>query len=138
MNRIPSLLLILGMAWLPLSAAADPFDGSKPLICSLDDSVDCEDDENYCNLGDATNVNLPALIRLDFKKKRVQPLGAASESEGAAIRNVVKEDGRLILQGAQNGRGWSLVITRDVGAATVAIAGGAHGFLIFGNCTPDD
>jgi len=138
MTRIPSLLLILAMAWLPLAAAADPYDGSKPLICSLDDTVDCEDDDNYCNLGDAANVNLPGLIRLDFKKKRVQPLGAGAQAEGAAIRNVVKEDGRLILQGAQNGRGWSLVITRDAGAATVAVAGGAHGFLIFGNCTPDD
>ena len=138
MTRIPSLLLILGLAWLPLSTAvASPFDGSKPLICSLDDSVDCEDDDNYCNLGDADSVNLPALVRLDFKKKRVQPLGP-SESEGAAIGNVVKEDGRLILQGAQNGRGWSLVITGDEGEATVAIAGGGHGFLIFGNCTPDD
>ncbi len=138
MNRIPSLLLILGVAWLPLAATAGPFDGSKTLICSLDDTVDCEDDDNYCNLGDAANVNLPGLVRVNFKKKRIEPLGAASDTEGASIRNVEQENGRLIVQGAQNGRGWSLVITGDKGAATVAVAGGAHGFLVFGSCTPDD
>ena len=137
MIRTTSLLLILGVAWLPLSAAADRYDGSKPLICSLDDAVDCEDDDNGCNIGDAVDVNLPRLIRVNFKKKRIEPLGV-SDSEGAAIRSVAKEDERLIVQGAQNGRGWSLVVTRDAGAATVAVAGGAHGFLIFGACTPDD
>ena len=137
MNRTTSLLLTLALALLPLAATAERYDGSTPLICSLDDTVDCEDQHNYCNQGDAASVNLPPLIRVDFKKKQIQPLGGQDDS-GSPIRSIEKMDGRLILQGAQNGRGWSLVITRDAGAATVAVAGGAHGFLIFGSCTPDD
>lgn len=45
-------------------------------------------------------------------------------------------DGRLILQGSQNGRGWSLVISETSGKMNVAAADDGAVFVVFGGCTP--
>ncbi len=134
-----SLLLIVAVACASSSAGADnALDGSKPLICSLDDAVDCTDRNDECNKGDAAAVQAPDLIRVDFKRKTVKAMGvSADEDDVAAIRHVETMDGRLVVQGAQNGRGWSMVVVGETGASTIAVAGNDHGFLIFGTCTPD-
>lgn len=45
------------------------------------------------------------------------------------------EDGKLILQGMEDGRGWSLVIVEETGKMSAAIAGSQVGFVVSGNCT---
>ncbi len=140
MIRRLGLLGILLLVALPLAAGADTvFDGKKPLICSLDDTVDCTDAKDECNQGDAVSVNAPDLIRIDFKKKEVRALsGQESGDNVARIRHKERTNERLVVQGAQEGRGWSIVIVDGTGAATIAVAGNDHGFLIFGTCTEDD
>ena len=45
-------------------------------------------------------------------------------------------NGRLILQGTQNGKGWSMVITEATGNMTVTASNDKVGFVVFGACTP--
>jgi hypothetical protein len=49
--------------------------------------------------------------------------------------NHKRENGKLILQGIEDGRGWSLVIVEETGKMSATIAGDQVGFVVFGNCT---
>jgi hypothetical protein len=44
-------------------------------------------------------------------------------------------DGRLILQGGENGRGWSATINEESGQLTAAVVEDYFTFSIFGACT---
>ena len=51
-----------------------------------------------------------------------------------AIKNQQQLDGMLILQGAENGRGWSMAIDEKSGEMTLTVAGDQVGFVVFGAC----
>ena len=52
------------------------------------------------------------------------------------IQSVTQGEGVLILQGAQNGRGWSITITEASGEAVATVSDPVSGFVLFGACTP--
>jgi len=62
-------------------------------------------------------VNLPALIRVDAQGKTLAGFGG--ETRTAPIHAVEQRDGRLVMYGGQEGRGWTVVVTS---------------FVIFGTC----
>ena len=79
---------------------------------------------------------LPRFMEIDFDKKEISEVGDAQDERRTAIQNVTQGEGVLILQGAQNGRGWSLTITEANGDAVATIADPVSGFVLFGACTP--
>ena len=44
-------------------------------------------------------------------------------------------DGELILQGGENGRGWSATINEDSGRMAAALVDNDYTFSLFGGCT---
>ena len=70
----------------------------------------------------------------DFKKKQLSGTDSDGEDETTAIENVRVNDGQTILQGAEGGRAWSMVINQMTGDMTAAIAGDETGFVLFGVC----
>jgi len=50
------------------------------------------------------------------------------------IQNVEKLENQTVLQGIQNGRGWSIVIDAVSGDMSAAIAGDDISFVLFGVC----
>ena len=134
MNKLITIasLVFLAVA-LPLSAAAD-IDGSKPLVCSLSKTVECGDNLD-CLPGEAENVHLPELIRVDAKKKQLTILDAERAGETTAVANVSEVDGALILQGVESGLGWTMEIATATGEMTLAVTGSEIGFLVFGSCS---
>ena len=51
-----------------------------------------------------------------------------------AIKNRQQIEGMLILQGAENGRGWSMTIDEKSGEMTLTVSGDQVGFVVFGAC----
>ena len=77
-------------------------------------------------------IELPAKLKVDFgAKKLVTPDGSRS----SPIRSVDVEEAVLIVQGSQNGRGWSLAIDRATGHMSGTIAEAAGSFVVNGSCT---
>ena len=72
---------------------------------------------------------------MDFRAKRLSGRSAEGE-ETTVIQNVQSVDGKQILQGAENGRGWSIVIDEQTGDMSAAVADQSAGFVLFGSCTP--
>jgi hypothetical protein len=65
-----------------------------------------------------------------------QQLSGIAEGEKVvtAIKNRQQLDGMLILQGSENGRGWSMAINEKSNEMTLTVAGYQVGFVVFGAC----
>ncbi len=130
------LALGIGVTAAGLAVAAD-FDGSRNLLCAPTDAVQCEG-AGECERAEVEDLNIPKFLTIDFKSKELKGTveGAASD-ETTKIQNVEKLDNQTVLQGIQNGRGWSIVIDAVLGDMTAAIAGDDISFVLFGVCQVD-
>jgi hypothetical protein len=111
--------------------AAD-FDGSKSLLCAPVDTVNCAPG-GECLRGESERVNLPRFFKVDFTEKQISAL---KEERSTAILNMTQDENELILQGVQNGRGWSMSISGETGDMTLTVAADRAGHVVFGACTP--
>jgi hypothetical protein len=120
----------------PGLAGAAMFDGSQNLVCVPTDAIQCEG-AGECARTEVEALNLPKFLHIDFKKKQLRGTAAgATEETTSEIQNLEKLGDRTLLQGSQNGRGWSLSIDAITGDLTVAIADDDLAFVLFGVCQP--
>jgi hypothetical protein len=107
-------------------------DGSAPFLCAVVQALECSTD-GTCERRDANDINLPQFIKIDPKAKVI----AAPEPGGrtAPVNDLASVDGKLVLHGGQQGRGWSAVIVGDTGKMSVSIVDEAATFVVFGACT---
>ncbi len=136
MTSIKGILLSvsLGLAAASLAAAAD-FDGSRDLLCVPTDATQCEG-AGDCDRVAVEEIGLPRFVNVEFKQKRLRGTVLGGEEQTTPIDNIQKNPGgRTILQGAQNGRGWSMTIDQTTGDMSIAIAGDDIAYVLFGVCT---
>jgi hypothetical protein len=114
-------------------ASAAGFDGSQDLLCAPTDVAQC-DQSARCEHQSPSDVDLPSFVRVEFGKKRLASIGTPERV--TPIENIRQQNGLTILQGAENGRAWSLVIDQATGRLTDSIADGEGAFAVFGACTP--
>jgi uncharacterized membrane protein len=131
-GKCAALVVVLLVAPLGVSLAGD-FDGSKKLRCVPTDAAECSG-AGECKRVTVEEINIPRWIAVDFKKKKLSGTDSDGEDETTAIENVRVDEGQTILQGAENGRAWSMVIDQMTGDMTAAIAGDETGFVLFGVC----
>ena len=89
-----------------------------------------------CQRSTTQGMNIPQFIRVDFEKKRLSGTLESGNQVSTGIQNRQRIDGKTILQGAENGRGWSVVIAEETGKMTATISDDQVGFVLFGVCTP--
>ncbi len=115
-------------------ASAATFDGSTELICAFMEAIEC-DREGTCAEGEADDVVLADFVRIDFKKKQMTLLDEERRGETTAIQRIEKLEDRLVLQGIEGARGWSLSIAHGSGDTVLAVSGDGTAFVAFGECT---
>ena len=133
---------LLCVVFIPLSVTAGEFDGSKPLYCALMDAVQCLPG-GECQELEAEEVNLPNFIVIDFKKEKITIPAVRGNKRTSKIENKKQVDGKLIVQGAEDGEegvkdglGWSIAINDTTGKMVLTGSGNDVGFVFFGACTP--
>src|SRR5262245_29699838 len=111
--------------------AAGKFDGSVPLLCAPTAISECGPD-GECKRVTAESVNLPQFFKVDVKAQKVH-----SEETGriSPFRTIEHLSGNLILQGGQDGRGWTMTVSEQTGRMSAAISSHEVGFVVFGACT---
>ncbi len=119
----------LGVA--PPPAAAAPFDGSAPMLCAAVTVMDC-DPKGECSRRTPGEVNLPTFVRIDVAGRTIASPDGGKKAE---VKSMTRLDGSLILQGAQNGRGWTVAIVEETGKLSAAVADGEDAFVVYGACT---
>ena len=138
MSRMRTLVSGLATGLLGWSAAAADFDGSKPLLCTAKQVIECPVAAG-CAQVRSEIVGLPDFWRVDVAGGRITATG--EDGRESAIENVEHIDGKLILQGAEDGvegvrdgTGWSAAIDEASGKMVATAAGDAVAFVLFGAC----
>ncbi len=133
--------IIIFICMLSVSAVAGDFDGSKPLLCAVIDIVECGPGGN-CQKVTAEEVGIPRFLKINFKEKKITATQTGGSKKNTPIKNSEHVDGKLILQGAQDGIegvrdgvGWSLAIAEESGKMVLTASGDEVGFVVFGACT---
>jgi hypothetical protein len=109
-------------------AAAGPYDGSRPFLCAVTTVMEC-DASGGCER-QIPDVNSPKFVKFDVAARTVSAAQRKSQ-----LKSVARVDGELILQGSENGRGWSATIDEETGRMAAAIVDNDHVFSMFGDCT---
>jgi hypothetical protein len=119
---------------MPFQVFAGDFEGSKPLICAVIRTIECAPDGN-CKKGTAEHIDIPQFLMIDFEKKTISSTPEAGPVRITKIRNMVREEGNLILQGVQKGKAWNMIINEVTGKVTLSASDDQVGFVVFGACT---
>ena len=134
MKIIGHVGLVLAAAGIGLAPhgveAAGKFDGAVPMLCAPTIVTECGAD-GECRRGTPASVNLPEFLKVDLKAMKVHAEGTGRESP---IRNLERLNGHIIIQGCQNGRGWTMTIAEETGRMSSTISTSDEGFIIFGAC----
>lgn len=135
MNKIKFLgLAFLCLILTPLSSAAGPFDGSVPLLCAVIQVVEC-DAGGECFPVQPEVANIPRFLKINFKNKMISATKESGRKDTSRIKNIERFNGNLILQGSENGRGWTMVISEETGKMSATVSDERAGFVVFGAST---
>jgi hypothetical protein len=104
------------------------FDGSKILICAPVEAMDCGAGQ-ACTRGLPESIGAPGFMRVDVAKKIV-----SGPNEDSPIQIIDTTEERLLLQGKEQGFGWTLVVEQDSGRLTTTLVDENGVFVLFGNC----
>ena len=142
MKKIAAMALLTMVLYTGSFATAGDFDGSKPLLASVGLILECTPMEG-CRAVSADSVGLPQFLKIDFAGKRINPATDAEDRPQTVIERSERVDGKLILQGAEDGYkdlrdglGWTLTISEDTGRMVLTASGDEVAFVAFGACLP--
>jgi hypothetical protein len=120
---------------------AGDFDGRQNLICAAMDVNECLPG-GECKRMTALEVNFPDFIRINFKDKAIRTEQSGGEKLKTTIERMETVDGKIIIQGAEDGRedtkdglGWTVAIDEENGKMVLSASGTDVAFVVFGACT---
>ena len=136
MNKLKWIIFsVLCICISPLPVVAGDFDGSRQLLCAIIEAFECGLDGDCLEL-EAEDMNIPEFLNINFKEKKISGTRENGELTTTKIKNMVRTEGNLILQGIENGRAWSMVIAEATGKMVLTASGDQVGFVLFGACLP--
>jgi hypothetical protein len=124
---IGMLLAVLGLA---SSSSAAALDGSVPILCAIASVTECSSGRD-CERQTAEGAEVPPFIWVNVQQRLLKSPDGARTSPITAVE---RADGRLMLQGMQNGRVWGAVIDERTGKMFGAISEADGGFVLSGAC----
>jgi hypothetical protein len=143
MKRYIWIVCVLLCSIIAASAVeAGDFDGTRPLLVSVIRAVECVPD-GTCREVTPASVDLPQFLKIDFSKKTIRPADADDETPDTVIERQEIVDGKLILQGAEDGYekmrdglGWTMAISEATGQVVLTASGDQVAFVVFGASLP--
>lgn len=140
MKTIKTVALALSAFLAPAMVGAGDIGDTGSLLCSSIEAVEC----NYgggCYKGLAEEIGTPQFVRVNFDEKMLSARNEDGSIRKAELKRLEHIDGKLILQGAQDGLedvrdgvGWSMTIDKQTGKMVFSASGDEVGFIIFGAC----
>jgi hypothetical protein len=133
MKRSSWILASALVALAPVAARAEGLDTSKPLVCSIAEAAEC-DGVAVCTDVTLEQIDLPPVWRVDFAAKQIASQDGQRTSPIAAIETL---DPVIVLQGHQNGRGWTVAVERATGHLSASAADAEGSYALAGSCTAE-
>jgi len=117
----------------PATPAANAIDGKSALICSVNNVTACPD-SGRCLQGQADAFDLPQFIAVDFADKEVRTTKDSGDKAVSPIKNQENSRNQILLQGVENGHGWTMAIDTTHGRMTISATGEDVSYILFGAC----
>ena len=133
MYKITALLVALMFA---SPVAGDVLKDADRMLCVPGPVFHCMADGD-CKSELPEDESIPEFIELDLKRKILATTKASGEGRLTPIGSQQRQDGHIYLQGVENGRTFSMVISETSGNLTFTIATDGETATGFGDCTPD-
>jgi hypothetical protein len=127
-----ALAVLAAMALSPAVAWA-AYDGSTPLLCAVNTVMECDGSGACQRLSGQGASQFPPFLRINVPQKVITAAG--NDARKTEIKAVTRIDGRLILHGGENGRGWAATIAEDTGRMSAGVVADDFAFALFGACT---
>lgn len=131
--KIPVIILALVSA---SPVAADTLKDANRMLCVPRTVSHCVSGEG-CDLVLPETENIPEFVEVDLKSKTIAATKASGENRSTPIQSQSRTGGNIYVQGLENGRTYSMVISESTGDLTFAIAADGESAVMFGGCTPD-
>ena len=135
MWRRSGFALVLAMSLAGGIANADDLSGATRLVCAAVQATVCYEDGD-CEIDLPWNFDIPEFIEIDLEAKRLSTTEASGSNRATDVDHLNHASGLIILQGFENERAFSFVITERTGHLSVAIATEGKAVAVFGTCTP--
>jgi hypothetical protein len=127
--------LLVGLCMItPGAAGSAEMDGSTPILCAMIAATEC-DRWGACDLVDPAVAGIPPFVRVNVGQKAIEATDGSGRKTEIQSFTLAKEQQRLLLQGGEQGRLWSVVIGQRSGEMTASILDHDGGFLVSGTCT---
>jgi hypothetical protein len=114
---------------------ADDLTGKSRLLCTTVQATRCVEG-GECVIDLPWNLNIPQFIEVDLTAKRLSTTQASGENRATVADTLRREKGKIVLQGYENGRAFSLFIDEASGMLSAAVAAEGQAVAAFGACTP--
>jgi hypothetical protein len=126
----------LGLTVVAFPSHAEP-ENEATLICAATHTVECDGYDEECHQGQSDAINFPRFFRVDFRKMEIHILDHERKGEVTEVMHVARSESRgwIILQGVEEGRPWSMLITEQTGRFSLVINEDDAAFNVFGACT---
>jgi hypothetical protein len=136
----PRFLIIFSLFFLfpSLSALCGEYDGSGPLLCTVNRIAEVNPLKIIDNI-DPDTIGLPGKFLIDFKNKIIRPTKDNVIRRTIPIERIEHVENKLILQGAEegianDGFGWSMSISKESGGIVLTASGERIAYVVFGVC----
>ena len=131
--RISTFVALLSCS----AAQADDVTGRDRILCATSKIMLCVED-GICFEISILDSDAPQFLIIDTKKKTMSTTEASGEKRESRVANLIRDDGRIFLQGVENNRAYSILIEEDSGRFSAAIARDGITNSVFGACTDAD
>jgi len=130
-------IIILATTFLAVPVAADDVTGEVEILCSTLRVKECFADGG-CVEGPPDTWNIPRFTRINLDDKTLTTTQASGESRTTPIEYFEREGQQIALEGAEDGKAFSILLAADTGFASIAIALQGSVLAGFADCTPLD
>ncbi len=127
------LIAALLLAASPAALAGD-LTGTSRFLCSVVNVGRCDVDGCWEDTPDGALI--PQFVIIDLGAKLLSTTAASGQNRSTPIESVRRDGGLIVLQGLENGRAFSFVISEKSGSASVAIAREELVLAVSAACTP--
>ncbi len=121
MRRRRTLTLAVTALLVAAPLPADDLTGAERFLCTAVQVKACYDD-GECLIVPPWELNIPQFIEVDLEARTLATTEASGQNRSTRIKNLERHAGQLVLQGFENGRAFSFLITEETGMASIAVA----------------
>jgi hypothetical protein len=116
------------------SLVAENVQDSQNIVCATATAVLCVENGD-CFRVVPDEIDLPRFVLIDTKKQTISTTKLSNRPRSTQIDRLARDGGRILIQGIEHGRAYSMSIEEDIGLLTGVMAKDGVTLSVFGDCT---